>query len=82
MLDLKICTSINSLINTAKYTIKEKMKPNDVQPETYIKYGVEHKRNDPKFYVVSDFNGEEVVETLYEKDLQNTSQRAFRTYNQ
>ena len=29
----------------------------------------------PLAYVVSDLNGEEVVETFYEKELQNTNQK-------
>ena len=32
----------------------------------------------PLAYVVSDLNGEEVVETFYEKELQNTNQKEFR----
>ena len=32
----------------------------------------------PQTYFISDFNGEEVVETFYEKELQKTNQNKFR----
>ena len=38
-----------------------------------IKYPV------PWTYVISDLNGEEIVESFYEKELQKTNQKEFRT---
>ena len=32
----------------------------------------------PWTYVISDFNGEEIVGTFYEKELQKTNQQTFR----
>ena len=32
----------------------------------------------PWTYVISDFNGEEIVRTFYEKELQKTNQTDFR----
>ena len=33
----------------------------------------------PWIYVNSDLNGEEIIETFYEKELQKTNQKEFRT---
>ena len=30
-------------------------------------------------YVINDLNGEEIIETFYEKELQKTNQQGFRT---
>ena len=32
----------------------------------------------PGTYVISDLNGEEIMESFYEKELQNTNQKEFR----
>ena len=32
----------------------------------------------PRTYVISDFNGDEIVRTFYEKELQKTNQKEFR----
>ena len=40
---------MNKLINITKHQRIIKVKPADVQPETYIEYGVEHYYKDRKF---------------------------------
>ena len=102
--------------NTYHTTIK--MKPNDVQDNTYINADKEINNKDPKFkvgyrvriskyktifakgytpiwseevfvikkvkntvpwtYVINDLNGEEIIGTFYEKELQKTNQEEFR----
>ena len=37
------------------------------------------KKTVPWIYVVNDLNGEEIVGTFYEKELQKTNQKEFRT---
>ena len=67
------------------------MKPVNVKPSTYIKFGAENNR-DPKFEIgdhvrISEnekttfllikqtpFNGEEIIEPFYEKELQKLNQ--------
>ena len=39
----------------------------------------EVKNTVPWTYVISDFNGEKIIGTFYEKGLQNTNQKEFRT---
>ena len=39
------------------------------------------KKTVPWTYVISDFNGEEIVGTVYEKELQKTNQKEFRVEN-
>ena len=36
------------------------------------------KNTDPWTYVISDLNGEEIIGTLYEKELQETNETEFR----
>ena len=38
----------------------------------------EVKNTVPKTYVINDLNGEETIETFYEKELQRTNQEKFR----
>ena len=35
----------------------------------------------PWTYVISDFKGEEIIRTFYEKELQKTNQKEFRVEN-
>ena len=37
------------------------------------------KNTDPWTYVINDINGEEIIGTFYEKELQNTNLQEFRT---
>ena len=39
------------------------------------------KRTVPWTYVISDLEGEEIVGTFYEKELQKTTQKEFRVQN-
>ena len=39
----------------------------------------EIKNTVPWTYVISDLNGEEIIGTFYEKELQKTNQQEFRT---
>ena len=39
------------------------------------------KNTAPWTYVISDLNGEEIIGTFYEKELQNTNQKEFRIEN-
>ena len=36
------------------------------------------KKTVPQTYVINDFNGEEIIGTFYEKELQRTNQQEFR----
>ena len=36
------------------------------------------KKTVPQTYVINDFNGEEIIGTFYEKELQKTNQKEFR----
>ena len=38
-----------------------------------------NKKNIPWTYIISDLNGEEVIGSFYEKELQKTNQKEFRT---
>ena len=35
----------------------------------------------PWTYIINDFNGEEIIKTFYEKELQKTNQKEFRIEN-
>ena len=112
----KVDNIVDEYNNTKHRIIK--MKPNDVQDNTYIDFGKKVNDNDPKFkagdhvrlskyknilakwytpnsskeyfvikkikntvpwtYVINDLNGEEVIGTFYEKELQKTHQEEFR----
>ena len=37
------------------------------------------KNTSPSTYVINDLNGEEIIGTFYEKELQKTNQEEFRT---
>ena len=41
----------------------------------------EVKNTVPWIYAINDFNGEEIIGTFYEKELQNTDQQGFRIEN-
>ena len=112
----KLDDIVNEYNNTYHRTIK--MKPVDVNDNTYIDFEKEVNNEDPKFkigdhvriykyknifgkgytpnwseevfvikkvknivswtYLINDINGEEIVRTFYEKDLQKTNQKEFR----
>ena len=71
-----------------KYHRIIKMKPIDVQDNTYINFDKEVNDNDPKIKVVDHVriskykniftNGKEIIGTFYEKELQKIDQREFR----
>ena len=71
-----------------KYHRIIKMKPIDVQDNTYINFDKEVNDNDPKIKVadhvrISKYkniftNGKEIIGTFYEKELQKIDQREFR----
>ena len=56
------------------------MKPVDFIDNTYINTDKEVKNKDivPWTYVINYLNGEEIIGTFYEKELQNTNQKEFR----
>ena len=70
---------MSTIIHT-KQTIK--MKPLDVGDDSFAEYNEESNEKDPKFkigdHVISDLNGEEIVGSFYEKELQKTNQKEFR----
>ena len=70
---------MSTIIHT-KQTIK--MKPLDVRDDSFAEYNEESNEKDPKFkigdHVISDLNGEEIVGSFYEKELQKTNQKEFR----
>ena len=125
----KYMTSIskNVYIDKLDYIVKEynntyhrtiKMKPIDVENNTYINFNKEVNNKDPKFkvrdyvriskyknifakgnmpnwseevfiiskikntvpwtYIINDLNGEKIIGTFYEKELQKTNQKEFR----
>ena len=67
-----------------------KMKPIDVKDNTYTDFKKEINNKDPKFkvgkiknaipwtYIINDLNGEEIIGTFYEKELQKANQKEFR----
>ena len=58
------------------------MEPVDVKDDVYIGSKKEVNDNDPKFKVgdrvINDLNGEEIIGTFHEKELQQTNQQEFR----
>ena len=119
--------SKNVYIDKLDYIVKEynntyhrtiKMKPIDVENNTYINFNKEVNNKDPKFkvrdyvriskyknifakgnmpnwseevfiiskikntvpwtYIINDLNGEKIIGTFYEKELQKTNQKEFR----
>ena len=70
---------MSTIIHT-KQTIK--MRPLDVGDDSFAEYNEESNEKDPKFkigdHVISDLNGEEIVGSFYEKELQKTNQKEFR----
>ena len=119
--------SKNVYIDKLDYIVKEynntyhrtiKMKPIDVENNTYINFNKEVNNKDPKFkvrdyvriskyknifakgnmpnwseevfiiskikntvpwtYIINDLNGEKIIGTFYEKELQKTNQKGFR----
>ena len=112
----KLDDIVNEYNNTYHRTIK--MKPVDVEDNTYIDFKKEVNDKDPKFkvdnhvrvskcknifakgyvpnwseevfivskikntvrwtYVINDLNGEKIIGTFYEKELQKTNQQEFR----
>ena len=87
----KLDDIVDEYNNTYHTTIK--MKPIDVKDNTYINTSKEINNKDPKFKVgdhvrilkyknifvnINDLNGEEIIGTFYEKELQKTNQEEFR----
>ena len=81
----KLDDIVNEYNNTYHRTIK--MKPFDVKDNTYIDFGKEVYDKDPKLkikntipwtYIINDLNGEEIIGTFYEKELQKSNQKEFR----
>ena len=66
-----------------------KMKPIDVKDNTYTDFKKEINNKDPKFkvgqiknaipwtYIINAVNGEEIIGTFYEKELQKANQKEF-----
>ena len=50
------------------------MKPVDVKDVVYIDFEKKVKNTVPWTYVINDLNGEEIIGTFYEKELQKTNQ--------
>ena len=71
-------------LDQLKCTIK--MKPADVNSNTYIDFGIENTNKDSKYikntvswtYVMSDLNNKEIVGTFCEEELQKPNQTEFR----
>ena len=63
-------------ISKCKNILTKGYTPNWSQEVFVIK---EVKNNVPWTYVINDLNGEEITGTFYEKELQKTNQRRFRT---
>ena len=73
----KLDDIVNQHNNTYHRTIK--MKPVDVKDNTYIDSVKAVNNKDPKFKdLINDLNGEEIIRTFYEKELQKTNQQEFR----
>ena len=67
---------VNKYNNTVHRTVK--MKSTDVTDNSYAEYNDNFNRKDPKFKVINDRNGEKIIGTFYEKELQKTNQEEFR----
>ena len=69
--DLKF--KIGDHVRTSKYknSFAEAYTPNWSEEVFVIKYS-------PWAYVINDLNGDEIIETFYEKELQKTNQQEFR----
>ena len=73
----KLVDIVNEYDNTYHRTIM--MKPVDVKDNTYIDSVKAVNNKDPKFKdLINDLNGEEIIRTFYEKELQKTNQQEFR----
>ena len=73
----KLDDIVNEYNNTYHRTIK--MKPVDVKDNTYIDSVKAVNNKDPKFKdLINDLNGEEIIRTFHEKELQKTNQQEFR----
>ena len=72
----KLDDTFNKYNNTYHSTIK--IKPIDVKSNASIYSGKEVKNTIGWTYVISDLNGEEIVGTFYEKELQKTNQQELR----
>ena len=73
----KLVDIVNEYNNKYHRTIQ--MKPVDAKDNTYIDSVKAVNNKDPKFKdLINDLNGEEIIRTFYEKELQKTNQQEFR----
>ena len=72
---LKFKVGDNVRISKHKNTFAKGYVPNSFEEVSVIK---KVKNTVPWTYVVSDLNGEEIVGTLYKKELRKTNQKEFR----